>query len=349
MTQNLCARVRGLIPAVLAAVLVAACGGGGGGSADPVGNPLDDPQSNPPVANNAYEQLQTLPDTTIVAQALARGGVLHQMSGAGDYTFFAPTDAAMNDWAAARGETVTELLADNNEMYRVMKYHIIPERYAVSDLPFNLPMTGVRDEVMKAVNFNPGGLNVALFDGKGFQANLDLAASNVVTANATIHVIDRVMFPTESNVAQLLRQKPGLGLYADILEAALGADLLSNEGEQFTVFAPTDDAIDAVLAALGGITNDDLINAPANSVLAARRNGIAGYHLLNGVYQFVEQLPKGTPIPTRLLTRNLTIDPASLQITDETGGVSNFVERDGIAKNGVIHVIDRVLLTVPLQ
>ena len=155
------------------------------------------------------------------------------------------------------------------------------------------------------------------------------------------------MFPTQSNVAQLLREKPGLGLYADILEAALGEDLLSNEAEQFTIFAPTDDAINAVLSTLG-VTIDDLVNAPANSVLEARRNGIAGYHLLDGRYNFVEQLPKGAPFPTRLPTFSLTIDPSSLQITDATGGVSNFTERDGIAKNGVIHVIDRVLLTVPL-
>lgn len=335
------------LTALLASMVLTACGGGGGGTSDPAGNSLDNPQTNPPVANNAYERLQTLPDTGLVAQALQAGGVLHHMSGAGDYTFFAPTDAAMQAWADSRSETVAELLADNNEMYRVMKYHIIPQRYAVSELPFNLPMPGARDEVMKAVNFDLTGLDVAMFDGKGFQSNVDLAASDVVTANATIHVVDRVMFPTQSNVAQLLREKQGLGLYADILEAALGEDLLSNEAEQFTIFAPTDNAINAVLSTLG-VTIDDLVNAPANSVLEARRNGIAGYHLLDGRYNFVEQLPKGTPFPTRLPTFELTIDPSSLQITDATGGVSNFTERDGIAKNGVIHVIDRVLLTVPL-
>ncbi|MGB7182007.1 MAG: fasciclin domain-containing protein [Burkholderiaceae bacterium] len=335
-----------LIVSSLFLALLAACGGGGGTPAA-AGNPLDNPQTNPPVANNAYEALQARADTTLVTRAVNIGGVIHQMSGAGDYTFFAPTDTAMAAWAASRSETLDELLADNNEMYRVMKYHIVSRRYSVAGLPFGLPMISTRDEVMKAVASSQAGANVVIFDGKGFGANVDRAESDIVTANATIHIVDRVMMPTESNVGQLLRQKGNLNLFADIFEKSLGTDLLSNEAENFTILAPDDAAINAILASLG-TTHQALVDAAPGSVLAARRDGIAAYHLMPGVYNFVEQLPKGTPIATRLFTRTFSIDPTSLQITDATGGVSNFSEADGIAKNGVIHVIDRVLLSVPL-
>jgi uncharacterized surface protein with fasciclin (FAS1) repeats len=338
--------MKGLIKfasAAFIALTLTSCGGGGGGGAlDPAGGAIDNPQTNPPVANNAYEEMQTRPELARAVEGLAGSGVLHQLSGAGDYTFFAPNNQAFLDWADARQQTIEELMADNNELYRVLKYHITLKRFAAGDLPLGLPVETVRGDIMKPVN--EAG-QIGLYDGVGSKANV--VGTDIVKSNATIHVIDRVIFPTQNTAASLLRAKPEISLFADLVEQEAGVDLLADESRTFTVLAPTNDAMNALYAQLG-VTHEAFLAAAVGTPAYDARIRASNYHL-SFVSYFVQEMLQLPGSEVTSLGGKFTVSAQTRQITDITGQTINITQADGIVKNGVVHVLDKVMLSAPLQ
>ena len=124
--------------------------------------------------------------------------------------------------------------------------------------------------------------------------------------------------------------------FSILVEAVVAADLagaLSGAGP-FTVFAPTNDAFAALLAELG-ISKDALL---ADKALLTQ---VLTYHVVPARV-LKAQVPVGTPI-TSLQGDSFTID-ATLSITDQAGRTASIVATDVLASNGVIHVIDKVIL-----
>jgi uncharacterized surface protein with fasciclin (FAS1) repeats len=123
-------------------------------------------------------------------------------------------------------------------------------------------------------------------------------------------------------------------LVAAVTAAELG-ETLSGEGP-FTVFAPTNDAF----AALPEGTLDTLLE-PANKDQLA---GILTYHVVSGAVMAAD-LSDGQVVETvNGATLTVSIDGDSVTLTDAAGGTVNVVATDVEASNGVIHVIDGVLL-----
>ena len=124
--------------------------------------------------------------------------------------------------------------------------------------------------------------------------------------------------------------------FSILVEAVVAADLagtLSGPGP-FTVFAPTNDAFAALLSELG-VTKDQLL---ANKPLLA---SVLTYHVVPGRVPS-SQVPIGQPITT-VQGQAFTVN-ASLVITDQRGRTARITATDLQASNGVIHVIDRVIL-----
>jgi len=124
-----------------------------------------------------------------------------------------------------------------------------------------------------------------------------------------------------------------------LVEAVTAADLgttLSGPGP-FTVFAPTNEAFASLLQELG-VTKEQLL---ANKPLLT---AVLTYHVVSGrVTQ--AQIPVGQPITT-VQGQTLTIN-SSFVITDQRARTARIVQADVPATNGVIHVIDRVILPRP--
>jgi len=117
--------------------------------------------------------------------------------------------------------------------------------------------------------------------------------------------------------------------------ANLGATLGS--AGPFTVFAPTDAAFTALLTELG-VTKQALL---ANTALLTR---VLKYHVVaNRVFK--ADVPVGAAITT-VESGAFTVN-AALDITDARGRVSKISAADTLTSNGVIHVIDKVLLPAP--
>lgn len=313
---------------------------------DLAGGAVDNPTTNPPIAGSAFEVLQGMPENTLFVEALTKGGVHHQVSGAGDYTFFAPTNAAIEAWAADNNRTVEDLLTDNNLLYRSMKYHIIAGRTLDTEFDFGRPLTSVRGDLFKTENFDAAGIDLRIFDGIGFEVKA--VQTNIDSTNGVIHVIDRVMRPTDNTVGSLLEARGDLSIFTKVVQTGGFIDTFKFETDDpnnprfggFTVFAPNDTAFAEYLSAQG-LTEEQLLND------VPLMQEIVSYHSLRvGQTLYYRDLPSGPGVLTNDGS-TLTIDAQTRAITDVAGGVAQIAGRDTMARNGVVHVIDRVLIATP--
>ena len=138
------------------------------------------------------------------------------------------------------------------------------------------------------------------------------------------------------NIVGLAQATPSLSI---LVEAVVAADLvttLSGPGP-FTVFAPTNDAFAALLTELG-ITKAALL---ADKPLLTK---VLTYHVVSGRV-LKAAVPVGTPITT-VEGETFTVD-ATLAITDQRGRKANITTTDVLASNGVVHLIDKVILPKP--
>lgn len=160
------------------------------------------------------------------------------------------------------------------------------------------------------------------------------AASTVLTACSSSD--DHPVVTPTQNIVQLAQATPALSILVEAVVAAGLAGTLSGAGP-FTVFAPTNDAFVSLLGELG-VTKDALL---ANKPLLT---AVLTYHVLGSKVEST-QIPLGAAITT-VQGATLRIDAAGagLAITDGRGRKANIVTANIQASNGVVHVIDKVIL-----
>lgn len=137
-------------------------------------------------------------------------------------------------------------------------------------------------------------------------------------------------------VVQVAQADPRFSILVEAVTAADLASTLSGAGP-FTVFAPTNDAFAALLTELG-VTKTQLL---ADKPLLTK---VLTYHVVPGRV-LKAAVPVGAPITT-VEGETFTID-AALSITDRRGRSARITATDVLASNGVIHVIDKVILPAP--
>jgi len=293
--------------------LLAACGS----SSDPEPNLVQTAQND--------DRLGTL------SAAIDASGLATALAG-GSYTLFAPTDEAFEALLAELGITLDDLVADQALLTAVLNYHLVPGRVLEADVQPGAAIETVQGGIFK-IESRDGQL--VLIDGRGRIANI--VETDVDASNGVIHVIDRVMLPAENDIVTIAVNDPR---FSTLVEAVIAADLvetLSGAGP-FTVFAPTNEAFEALFAALG-MTREQ---AFADTDVLRE---ILGYHVLQARVMQVD-VPTGVPIATTI-GQSFAVVPGAeggLEIQDQQAGVARILETDIIATNGVIHVIDAVLL-----
>jgi transforming growth factor-beta-induced protein len=256
---------------------------------------------------------------SILAEALTKAQLVSTLQEDGPFTVFAPTDAAFESALQALGITATDLLNMPN-LASILKYHVLAGKVMSTDLQAT--------QTTATLNTLP----VTITKGSEVRfADANVTGADVACSNGVIHVIDKVVLsPTLDIVATAL----STGQHTILAEALTKADLVSAlQGPgPFTVFAPTDAAFAAALQALGK-TKDELLNMPD---LAE----ILKYHVLSGVV-----LSGDLRYP---MTTVATLNPQKVTITKDSNGVkfadAQVTQADVRATNGVIHVIDKVVL-----
>jgi uncharacterized surface protein with fasciclin (FAS1) repeats len=174
-----------------------------------------------------------------------------------------------------------------------------------------------------------------------FVNGISVKTADINASNGIIHVINGVLIPPTQSIAEIAAGNPDFSiLLAAVVRAGL-ADAVSAPGK-YTVFAPTNAAFQAA-----GFADEAAIeNAPQDVVL-----GIVSQHVIpTNVY--ASDLVNNATAPTLKAGTTLTVNtsPAGVKVTGSTNPFSNVVTTtDGAtynitATNGVIHVVDRVIL-----
>ncbi len=307
--------------AVCTVAFLAACGGGD-----------DDPAPVTPPQRNIVQVAQGNANLSILVEAVVAADLATTLSGPGPYTVFAPTDAAFASLLAELAVTKAELLANRALLTQVLTYHVLPARVPASAVPAGQAITTVEGSIFK-IDATAGG-SLVITDGRNRQANITQA--DVAASNGVIHVIDRVLLPANRDIVQTAQASADFSVLVEAVVAANLVPTLRGAGP-FTLFAPTDAAFAALLAELG-VTKDALL---ANTALLTE---VLTYHVVPGRV-LAANVPVGRPITT-VQGDTLTVN-AALVITDQRGRTANIVATDVLTSNGVIHVVNRVILPAP--
>ena len=253
-----------------------------------------------------------------LAAALEAAGLALALQAKGPFTVFAPTDEA---FAQIPEKTLQSLLKPENKaaLTRILTHHVVPGRVAAAD-------------VIKLKNAD--ALNGQRLPIHATDAGVTVAGSRVVKtdihcSNGIIHVIDSVMMPATLDIIETATKAGSFNTLAAALKAGGLIEALQGEGP-FTVFAPTDGAF----AALAEGTVESLLEPQNKHKLVA----ILEYHVVQGrVYS--DQLENGG-VPT-LQGSNIHVE-----LSDRGAFInqSRVTTADIQTTNGVIHVIDKVLL-----
>ncbi len=306
------AKFRNLLAAGSVAIL-AACGGGG------------DDQS-------VLEIAQSDTRFSILAEAVVAADLTATVGGSDPITLFAPTNDAFVALLGELGLTKDQLLADKALLTTVLTYHVVPGKVAKSAVPVGKAITTAQGGIFKA---EVGGSALTIQDGRNRVANV--VETDIGASNGVVHVLDKVLLPADKNVVETAQSLPDFSI---LVEAVVAADLqgaLSADGP-LTVFAPTNAAFAALLDEIG-MTKDALL---ADKTLLT---SVLRYHVV-GSRTLKADVPIGMPIGTLEPGKTFTVG-SSLAITDGSGRISNITATDVLTSNGVIHVIDKVLLPSP--
>ncbi len=266
--------------------------------------------------------------TTLVA-AVQAAGLVETLKGEGPFTVFAPTDDA---FAKLPAGTVEDLLKPENleTLKNILLYHVVPGKVMAADVTkLESAETALGENIMIKEDM-----------GKVYINDAQVVITDIETLNGVIHVIDSVLLPPAEAAPMskdIVDTAVADGRFTTLVAAVQAAGLvetLKGEGP-FTVFAPTDEAF----AKLPAGTVEDLLK-PEN--LETLKN-ILLYHVVPGKVMAADVLTlDGKSADTALADQQLAISVKDGKVfLNETVQV---IITDIETSNGVIHVIDAVLL-----
>ena len=254
-----------------------------------------------------------------LAAALKAGGLVETLQGKGPFTVFAPTDEA---FAKLPAGTVETLLKPENkaQLVSVLTYHVVAGKVAAAQVV----------KLDAAATVNGQRVNIKVEEGNVRVDQATVVKADIHCSNGIIHVIDQVLLPSGDNIPATAAK---VGTFKTLLAAAKAAGLVEvlSGDKPLTVFAPTDEAF----AKLPAGTVESLLKPENKEKLAAilKFHVVAGRVFSNEVLSQKElETVQGGMLTAAMKNGAATINGAGLVATDID------------ASNGVIHVIDSVML-----
>lgn len=247
--------------------------------------------------------------------AAERAGLGEALAGEGPLTVFAPTDEAFAEFLGEQSleDIPPETLAD------VLRYHVVADSVPAAEV---VELTTATTLLGSDLRITTEGENVFL------NGDTRVTMTDVMASNGIIHVIDQVLMPP-GDIPAVATSAGFTSLVAAVTRAGL-VETLQGEGP-FTVFAPTDEAFSAFLSAQG-VTLEQLTPEQLQPILL--------YHVVPAKL-YSEDVVEATSATTA--------QGGTIAISVAEGGVVlngevNVTQVDVLASNGVIHVIDQVLV-----
>ena len=260
---------------------------------------------------------------SILVEALGKANLVSALEGDGPFTVFAPTNDAFTALFSQLGVSgIADL--DAATLTPILLNHVVAGQVKSSDIA-----TGYAATLNAS---GPNGTNVKVFINKGSDVKVDASKviiADVMASNGVIHAIDKVILP--ASVVGHAINNPN---FSTLVEAVVKANLveaLSSAGP-FTVFAPTNDAFSALFTTLGvsGIS----------ALTAEQLTPILLYHVVSGNVLSTQVTTGSVPTLKDGSSLNLTVSTMGVKVNTSV----NVVATDVQGSNGVIHVIDAVLL-----
>lgn len=291
----------------------------------------DDDDSAPMVENNSIAAIASRnPNFSTLVSALDRAGLVQTLDQNGPFTVFAPTNAAFQEFLDDNGfNSLNDIPVD--ALREVLLNHVVNGTNLSTGLTTGYVKTLGKGSASSSntlsMFINTAGGNVRL---NGVSS---VTTPDIVATNGVIHVVDAVIgLPTvvthalaNPNFTSLVGAltSPGQPDFVGILSGTTDSP--------FTVFAPSNDAF---------TTFESQNPGTLASLSAGQLTSVLTYHVVAGANVLSTGIPSGpiTTLETGTFTVNGTV------ITDEAGRQTNIVAVDVQASNGVIHVLDNIIL-----
>lgn len=289
----------------------------------------DEPETNNTITDIASRKS----DLKIFTQALNITGLAETYKQSGEHTIFAPSNDAFTAFLTAKGfATINDVPVD--QLRNLLSNHIINGVFQTTQLT---------TKYVKSLAFGSASstneLSLYVDTTAGIKVNgvATVVTSNIVASNGVIHIVDTVIdLPT---IATHTKANLNLSSFANTLALPAQTAVLTNltGSTIYTVFEPTNDAftsLDTELTSSGGIAG----------VSDANMSKILSYHITNGntlSIAFSDSLVFSTLVLPQSFTLQVT---GGTKITDTNNRISNVTYTNIQCNNGVIHIIDKVLL-----
>lgn len=279
-------------------------------------------------------------DLSVLVQALNKADLAATLQGSGPFTVFAPTNNAFTTFLNTNGYANLDAVPVA-ALKEILLNHVISGTNESTDLVNNTYIKTLAKGTASATNTLSMYVNTT--SGVRLNGVSSVTTADVMASNGVIHIVDAVIgLPT---IVTHATANPN---FSSLVGALTGpgqpnfVSILSGTGP-FTVFAPTNTAFTNLNAELAAIPF-----TPSTSQLTS----VLQYHVINGNV-LASDLPAvvagGGVVPT-LNTQNITISlTGGAKITgtfSPARPASNIVATDVQCSNGVIHVLDKVLLPV---
>ncbi|XP_068440783.1 periostin, osteoblast specific factor b isoform X4 [Clinocottus analis] len=242
-----------------------------------------------------------------------------EIEGSGSFTFFAPSNEA---WDLLDDEMRGALVSNVNiELYNALHYHMADKRFLTKDLKNGMTVNSMYNDLGLKINHYSNGV-VTVNCAR-------IIYGNQVATNGVVHVIDRVISAVGNTIQDVIEVDDDLTTLSDVAQNSGLLEKLGQPGH-YTLFAPTNEAFESLGSeALERLQGD-------KEVLMALLN----FHLLDSV-QCSEAIMAGTSYET-LEGNSIEIgcDGESLTVN----GIKMVRKKDIVTTNGVIHLIDQVLM-----
>lgn len=264
------------------------------------------------VANGGFSSLAAAVTKANLADALDSDEVT--------YTVFAPVNSAFDDLFTNLGVTINDLTAD--DLTPILLYHVVDAFVPAADVASGYVPT------LSPAQDRQVSLQISVDDGVALNSTSNVVVTDVVATNGIIHAIDEVVIPP--TVVDIAIDNSEFSTLVDALVKADLVNALSGDGP-FTVFAPINAAFDSLFTDLSVTGIDDIDVATLTNVLLAHvvSGNVASTDLSNG------------STPTLNTEKAIDINVDNGVIID---GQINVVLADVQGTNGIVHVIDKVIV-----
>lgn len=271
------------------------------------------------------------PNLSILVQALTRANLATTLQGSGSFTVFAPTDAAFTAFLQANNfANINQVPQD--VLTRILLNHVVSGNFRAANL-----QTGYIKTLATSATSGNNTMSMFVNTASGVRLNgvASVTTPDVVASNGVIHIVDAVI-----NLPTIVTHATANPNFTSLVGALTGqgqpnfVEILSGTGP-FTVFAPTNAAFTSL--------NTELAQGGIASVSAANLTRVLRYHVVSGNV-LAASLMAGS-VATLETPQSFTVSlTGGAKITDVRNRVANVTATDVQCSNGVIHVLDKVLL-----